>query len=386
MAEATPMMAPRVCLADESGELAATRALLHELHITWDEYGGQPREGGFDLLISTPRHALSKRVEGPKTHARTHIVVGDELSRTLRKELERHPCDYVVESPLHPAALRLLIEHSLYRGPERRTGLRAMLAAEVKFKAGLLSKKATLMQLSERGAGMMVDQPVSAERITLKLPSSWTGSGKLDLKARVADQHLYTEGGHLVSVVFEGLDLATRRRLRGIMKKQAAGDGLLEPTSPEDAAKAADAAAAAPGSAPRPATSAPAPSERRESTRMPFSKRVLATLRGQAQAVVSRDISAGGMRLEPDAALSVGDELKLALYGAKGSPPLVLRAEVVNDHDEHGLGLRFVDVGDEMRRRLDRLVGQSPILGAADDKGERPKMVVTEILDREEGE
>ncbi len=41
----------------------------------------------------------------------------------------------VVEQPVELAALRALVEHSLYRGPERRSGLRAMIGADVKVKA-----------------------------------------------------------------------------------------------------------------------------------------------------------------------------------------------------------------------------------------------------------
>jgi len=394
MAQAEPVMEPRVRLVDEAHELDSIRELLAELGIAWRDDAGGDSDGSVDLLVSTPRHALSAAGSSAKRHARTHIVIADQASRTLRKQLERHPCDFVVETPLNPAALRLLIEHALYRGPERRTGLRAFMACEVKIKAGLFARKATLMQLSERGAGLMVDQPVTAEQLTLKLPPSWSATGKLELKASVVDQHLFSDGGHLVSVVFDGVNLAVRRELRAIMKAQAGGDGLLKPGSAEPAgivrpasidASSLEATPAAGGAAG--AKSSEASSERRQSQRKPFQKRVLATLRGQAQAVVSRDISAGGMRLEPDSGLAVGDELKLALYGAKGTPPIVLRAKVVNDEGEQGMGLRFIDLGEKMRVRLEDLIGDSPILGPAESEdGERPKMVLTEILDHSSGD
>jgi hypothetical protein len=399
------MIEARVRLADEGGELEPVRDLLSELGIGWRDDPTSESEGGIDLLISTPRHALGRDPGRGEQHARTHIVVVDQVSRTLRRQLERHPCDFVVEAPLHPAALRLLIEHALYRGPERRSSLRALMACEVKIKAGLFSKKATLMQLSERGAGLMVEQPITSEELTLKLPPSWSATGKLEFKASVVDQHLFPEGGHLVSVVFRGISLGMRRELRAIMKAQAGGDGLLKPGSEDTAgivrpasidessleAEVARGSAAGAKAAHRSGATAQsraaAPSkpgaERRSSARKPFQKRVLATLRGQAQAVISRDISAGGMRLEPDTGLSVGDELKLALYGAKGTPPIVLRAKVMNDEGARGMGLRFIDVGEKMQARLAQLVGESTVLGRAGADGEeRPKMVLTEILDR----
>lgn len=394
MAQAEPAIEARVRLVDDAHQLDPIRDLLIELGIAWRDDAAGESAAAVDLLISTPRHALGREGGHAKGHARTHIVIADQASRTLRKQLERHPCDFVVEAPLNPAALRLLIEHALYRGPERRTGMRALMACEVKIKAGLFAKKATLMQLSERGAGLMVDQPITAEQLTLKLPPSWSATGKLELKASVVDQHLFAEGGHLVSVVFDGVSLAMRRELRAIMKAQAGGDGLLKPGSGDTAGivrpASIDASSLAPAAEAGAAASAkadPGSAERRKSARKPFKKRVLATLRGQAQAVVSKDISAGGMRLEPDAGLSVGDELKLALYGAKGTPPIVLRAKVVNDEGEQGMGLRFVDLGEKMRARLDDLVGESSILGKAEtEDGERPKMVLTEILDRSPGE
>jgi hypothetical protein len=426
MAEAIAAVEPRVYVADRTGELMSTRTLLNELGIGWSELTADV-DGCIDLLISTPQHALSSSHTEGRVSARAHIVIGQGISRTLRKELARHPCDYVVETPVHPAALRALIEHSIYRGPERRHGMRAVIEDEVKVKAGFWSKKATLMQLSERGAGLVLDQPVTPTELTLRMPTAWTGGTKLELKARVLEQHASGDGDHVVSVGFVGLDGAKRRRLRDVMKVRASHGGMLRPGGPADdgtgaaeslaagARESADEQRAATGhrgaaqDEARPAgtaTSAPAErsggDDRRETTRKVFTRRVLATLRGQAQAVVSRDISAGGMRLAPDPEIHQGDELKLALYGAKGSPPLVLRAEVVRSNPSEGVGIKFLNVPPRMQERLETLLSQSPILGSVagrdkndkNDKGakgqggeapERPKVVVTEILDRIEG-
>jgi len=395
MAEAIPMVEARVCLADEGGELSPIRALLNEFGIGWADLGPHTPEC-VDLLISTPAHALSNTRSRGQLSARSHIVIARSLSRTLRKELERHPCDFVVETPVHPGALRALIEHSVYRGPERRSGLRAMLDGEVGVKAGFWTKKAKVLQLSERGLGLLLDQPLTPTEVTLRLPSSWTGGRKLELKAKLLDQQKRPGEGHVASFAFRSVDRATRKLLREIMKGQASHGGLLQPASALEADEAAraeknstSAAQLRAAATPKPAAADQGGAEKRRSKRKQFTKRVLATLRGQAQAVVSRDISAGGMRLDPDPDISEGDELKLALYGAKGSPPLVLRGVIVHADAQMGLGLEFVDVSPKMKQRLETLVNESPIFGPAPDdasEGGRQQVVVTEIVDRVKAE
>lgn len=374
MAEAMSLVEPRVCLADTAGELVSARALLNELGIAWCDYD-PARDGLADLLISTPQVALGNSRVRSQAGARTHIVVGQNVSRTLRKELERHPCEFVVEMPIEPTAFRALIEHAIYRGPERRRGLRAMIGGEVKLKAGFWTKKATLMQLSERGCGVLLEQPLSPEEVTLRLPTAWTDGHKVELRARLLDQHMQAGEGNLASFAFTKLDVATRKRLRQIMKSQARHGSLMQPgghgvADPQSSKQKP------------PETSPSQAAEKRRSTRKPFEKQILATLRGQAQAVTSRDISAGGMRLAPDPEISEGDELKLALYGGKGTPPLMLRGIVVHADDARGLGLEFVDIPERMQERLDAIVNDSPISGPVDATSGRSKVVVTEIVDR----
>jgi len=102
---------------------------------------------------------------------------------------------------------------------------------------------------------------------------------------------------------------------------------------------------------------------------------------GHAQAVTARDLSAGGMRLAPDPGIAEGDELKLALYGARGAAPLVLRGVVVHTDASSGVGLEFVDVPPPMQERLQALLTGSPISGPADPSHGRPQVVLTRIVD-----
>ncbi len=385
MAEAPPLVEPRVCLIDASGELASTQTLLNDLGIGWCD--GLPEgDGQADLLITTPQAALSDTSLRTRVGAATHVVMGRTLSRMLRKELERHPCDFVVELPIDPSSLRALIEHALYRGPERRKGMRAMIGGEVKLKAGFFTRRATLLQLSERGCGLHVDEGIKADEVTLRLPTSWTGGRKLDLRARVLSQHARAGDGTVVALEFCDASMAARKRLREIMKGQAAHGSLLHPGARRVGGPTEHARSPKPAETPSndaaPAAEEPKSANQRRAARKTFHKRMLATLRGQAQAVVSRDISAGGMRLAADPEIGEGDELKLALYGGKGSPPLVLRGVVVHADATTGLGLEFIDVPEQMQDRLDAIVEGSPISGPVDAASGRSKVVVTEIVDR----
>ena len=70
-------------------------------------------------------------------------------------------------------------------------------------------------------------------------------------------------------------------------------------------------------------------SERRRAPRHAYSRPVLAAGGGAARILIGRDLSSGGMRVAPCANLSVGDALKLVIYGPAGRPPLVIRAVVI---------------------------------------------------------
>lgn len=87
------------------------------------------------------------------------------------------------------------------------------------------------------------------------------------------------------------------------------------------------------------------------------------------------------MRVAPNPALSVDQQLRVALYGSVGDTPLVLEARVTRDDAERGLVLRFVDVPESSARYLEKLLDALPILigGSSPASG----LVVSEILDDE---
>jgi hypothetical protein len=121
----------------------------------------------------------------------------------------------------------------------------------------------------------------------------------------------------------------------------------------------------------------PASGERRGETRRLFNRQILGGNEGIARILIGRDLSAQGLRVEREAAFTLGDELKLALYGGVGSSPVMLKAVVERDDGELGWYLQFEaltpTVAKDIQKLLDSLVPVDPPEGAG--------RVLTEVLE-----
>jgi hypothetical protein len=136
-----------------------------------------------------------------------------------------------------------------------------------------------------------------------------------------------------------------------------------------------------------PAAGAGAPSERRKSRRAAFAREVRARTDEARLVWMGRDISAGGMRIEPNPDLVPGQSFELAIYGEAGEPPIAARAEVVRNDGPDGVALRFERLSPAARRRLEALVAHLPSVeplqgGECDALGS----VVTRVLAAHEDE
>jgi hypothetical protein len=195
-----------------------------------------------------------------------------------------------------------------------------------------------------------------------------------------------------------------REALSEVMRRHAFGAAALMPKAPKTvpASEAAPSrsdrpdtapvtAAARPEAAPEPEAAAepdastqdPGDSgagvlERRKSPRKPFARQVLATGGGSSHALIGSDLSVGGMRVRPDPTLAVGAEVKLAIYGSAGIPPVLIKAEVTRDDGDDGLVIQFRKVSPAAAVALERLVESLP--GARGASG--PDVVVSEVLER----
>jgi len=101
-------------------------------------------------------------------------------------------------------------------------------------------------------------------------------------------------------------------------------------------------------------------SDRREHGRAPYQKEIV-SLEGEASLVLlGRDISVGGMRVEPNPDLKVGDSVRLAIYGEPRDDPFLVRATVARREQDESVGLKFENVPPGLAARLEGLVAKLP--------------------------
>jgi hypothetical protein len=394
-----PGSLPVVRIADD-GELVDVRNLLEQLGIEWLA-GDEAAERPTALLIANPRRLIAARSNGGAAAPLPafRIVVADKMTRSLQRELERSRPDFLVSRPFHPAALRLLILHALYAGPERRGSARVAISAPIRFRTSVFSRGATLVELSRGGCRLIAGHvPAVGEPITVILPKELTGTASLSLAGRIVASDPaggFEPGEQACSVAFEPLDPEKRRGLRVLMTSHAVASATLDPREAQRPAAAAPAstsasAAIAPAAnsksnaKPSAKSAATAPSERRRSSRKPYPRPVLASGGGAARVLIGRDLSSGGMRVAPDSDLIVGDEIKLVIYGPAGRPPLLMRASVARDDGDDGCVLIFQDVAPESAVELAQWTAVLPDLGANAESAPPTHSIVSEVVEEPE--
>ena len=311
------------------------------------------------------------------------------MTKGLQREIERARPNFLVCRPLHAAALRLLILHALYVGPERRSSARVALSLSIRFRTSVFSRAATLVELSRGGCRLIAERvPANGETVTVILPRELTGNAALSLTGRVVGSDPaggLDPGEQACSVAFDALDNDKRRALRSLMAKQALGGATLAPRSGTIApARQASPAAASekPKAKSGKAGKAAKPSERRRSPRSAYARPVLASGGGAARILIGRDLSSGGMRVAPDTELIVGDELKLVVYGPAGCDPLLIRSVVARDDGAEGFVLRFQEVAPEVAAALAEWTSRLPSLAAgAEGEPSATHSVVSEVVE-----
>ena len=368
-----------VLIADD-GELREVRQLLDALDVPYTEIGREAPTGP-PLLISNVRHAFAAAVAGvgpDRVSGRFHVVVTEKLSRTMQQEMRRLSADFLLERPVDPLSLRLLVLHALYGGPERRRAERAAMSAVVKYRTGLATRRATLVDLSPNGCRLMTRRELApGERLSLRLPRELTGGRPLQLRGLVVAVDRLGDvdpGAHAASVAFSDLGAPSRRRVREVMAAHGIGAGVLRPHARDERPTPA-----AEPRTPSPRSDCEAP-ERRGGPRAVFERSVLAAGRGGSRVLIGRDPSSGGMRVAPDLHLALGDSFNLVIHGPGGRRPIVVRATVTRDDGEAGCLLRFDDPSPSGRTTLEEIVAALPLL--PEEAGRPgPNVVVSEVVE-----
>ncbi len=225
----------QVLLLDD-GELDDVQSILDQAGVSY----GRIRGGAIApntpapsrLLVATPRRV--DMVGKPDTGAGqslVRIVVVNEDSPTLRARLRDGGFDYLVRRPVHPEALRLLVLHCVYTGEERRSERRVPVGMDVSFRTGLLPRRATLADLSTRGARLVSRWPLEpGKKITITIPERPVTQRAVSMKGRVLRMSLDERMGetpYSAAIAFEELSSAAREEVQAILEERACGPVTL---------------------------------------------------------------------------------------------------------------------------------------------------------------
>lgn len=350
-------------LVHHDGELADICELLGELGCPFTERRGAdaPVDAArsWELIVVTPARVqhLETLLADPETQS--IAITGSGCSKGVTLRLFRAGVKLVVRRPVHPATLRGVLMHALYRGPERRRDARVCVGLPVRYRLGWWPRRGLLQELSRRGARLLLPREVPPrQKLTLALPGE---RGAVDVRAEVVrcTRDLAHPGSWGVGVAFERGPGPPPAHVRELLRAYSVGPGVL----PERLA-------------PRPNSG---DRERRVAERRPYPRRVIALGDGGARVLLGRDLSLGGMRVEARADLRPGQRFRVALHACAGEVPLVVEAETVRD-DGAGLGLRFVDLAPNDVEHLTKMLDHLPVLTGENGGALEPRFLA-ELLE-----
>lgn len=380
----TPPSQP-ASLVIHDGELADVCALMGHLGVPFVERCGPSTEADesrvWELVVSTPRRLLEFDPGASGTQP-PRIAILDKDSRTLRSMLQRAGVDLLVRRPVHPAALRLLVLYALYRGPENRRSLRVSLGARVRFRSGLRRRMAILADLSSTGCRLLSTHAAErGQKIQIQIPAEVGGGRAFGLRGNVVRTGpSELPGVHTVAVSWGRQEGRKGERLRALVSAHSGGPATISSDDAYAAYRFEADSSEPEASAPECETGSADTGERRSSRRHEYPQHVIALGVEAARVLLGRDVSLGGMRVEPHPDVCLEDELSIALHIRAREKPLVLNARVARNEGEQGLVLQFVDLTEDARTYLKRMVTFLPILANREGSDEGAGVIVSEIL------
>ena len=360
------MATPPVLLLDD-GELDDIRSLLGELEIGFtspkaDVLAGRAAPLPARLLVATARYALKTPARTTKADEPVRVAILSEDSSTLRGRLQALGFEYLVRRPVHPEALRLLLLRLLYRGDERRASERLPIGSAVSYRAGLWRRKALVAEISMCGCSLLTTRVYEPSTpLTVQLPKELVGGEALSLAGRVVRSERKPNGdpglAFVTALAFEPLPPESEDRLRALLHAKARGPETL---SVQEAKWTRP--TLRPGEVRRSALTSLRAHFRRSPRRSYRSRVAAMDPRDKLMRVLmGRNLSTGGMLVEPHPDLGCGDKLTLAIFGRPGDRILV-KADVARDDGDAGLALRFEEPSAEVKRRLEQIVSGLPQL------------------------
>lgn len=346
---------PQLALVHD-GDLDDIGALLEglgaELTI-WKKGRTGPPPDPTRLLVIRSDLAVSlryRRTPGGAPSLPIWIAVVDNDSRSLRAHLMKAGFTYVVRRPVHPAALLMLLRKALWTGKDARRNGRLPVGAAVSCRIGLRRLRGTLVDLSPSGCRLFLSE--SAQRGTalqVQLPGELSGDSRFAVAGKVVRVGgAHEEGGlsaqHAVAVRFDPIVATTKASLVKLLGTLASG-----PASLEEATGFAG----------------------KRTPRARYNESVYA-LDATPGPLTARDLSVGGIRIEPASYLAVGQQVRLAIETGGRGEPVIVTARVSRDDGRRGVVLLFESIEGDGSKRLEQFVSRLPPVDPRDAASTAP--------------
>jgi len=359
---------PSVLLLDD-GELQPIVSVLDTLGCNYVRIRGGSLDTNIslprDLILATARRAMAHLAPPPPDSSRpVRVAISSEDCTTLRTQLRLLGFEYLIRQPLHIEALeRLLVRILSYSGTERRRSSRHALRCEVRLQTSKRNDHAMLTEISRHGCLISCAREIPpGMHVELTLPQSATRGNAIPLHGQVV-RVLRDEAVEVwnAAVEFEALEHTVAASLEELL-------WLLERTHETERK-------------PQEIEAEELDLERRSVARRSFGNEILSAIDETRRTLIGKDLSLGGMRVEPRPELVPGKALRVALFGPETDETLMLAAHVARNDGSTGVALLFDPMSPEAKRKLEALIIGMPAIEALQD-GESDALgtVLTEIV------
>lgn len=347
---------------------------------------------GVKLIVRRPIHARTLRLvllheiyRGPERRRKKRILIGHPIrvGGGLFKQkgtlLELSPGGARVELPSAPkigTEIKLMLGKELTHGKPLRLQARVVRCIRPSGEKGRVEAEIGVQLVNPRASEPVVRAIL--ERFS-RGPASWQGNAGATAAGRVAENAPASAPAGAPPASAETATTsaepptATSSADASATRPAPADDpGPIEEIDPESSARrlppmrrmesVPTPAQASEAAAPEPCEATDDTgdgAERRQDPRIPYERRVVALGEEAARVLVGRDLSAGGMRIDATDAVEIGDVLKVALHCGDEMEPVVVVARADRYDGDAGIVLRFRDLDDDRRQRLEKIIASA---------------------------
>ena len=364
---------PWILLLDD-GELDDVRDALEEMGVDFEQWTKNDLVASppypQHLLVTTAAHAISARLVRSTTRTEDRaiwIAVATGNSRTQRNVILGAGFDYLVRRPTHPETFRSLLRGILYRGNEQRSKRRVAVGYTISYRSDGRGPAidALLLDLSPGGCRLLTRSSLRpGSELELSFPVELAGAESFSHRGTVTRAGLGSVVGgdadeSCIGVRFLPFEEKSRRLMLNLLNSLTSGPAIV----PEAWAAAAS-----------------APAKPSRAPRSVYAEEV--AIFGLDNCVlIGRDLSSGGLRVDPHPALKIGSSLRLALAGDSDRKQILVDARVIRDDGENGVALHFDWIEPKSETSLRELIEQLPAIEAPTaSPNQRSGIVLTSVI------